>query len=259
MMVAARPQRAAQTTPLLSISMLLVVAVAGAGASTAASVMPMAFAGGDLVENLKEVGETPVRTVSCVGAQGSGKSTLMKTMFGQGASDLALLEARSSAAFVPETNEVEVGAGQAMVSLAVSDATIYNVLVHDLRRPDALSDVQVIQLHQAHKQVAKRAEQQQPGVREEGSSRCAWVLCGARVSREEPSRPWRVCCLSLCVLCCSLEHVLLAFMLHTARPLPLPTRGPHAVCKGRLLDLSYRSSSNQVTLPRACRVEVVGW
>ncbi|CBJ31119.1 RHD3b, RHD3/Sey1 family GTPase involved in the ER-to-Golgi traffic [Ectocarpus siliculosus] len=142
MMVAARPQRAAQTTPLLSISMLLVVTVAGAGASTVASVMPMAFAGGDLVANLKEVGEAPVRTVSCVGAQGSGKSTLMKTMFGQGASNLALLEARSSAAFVPETNEVEVGAGQAMVSLAVSDATIYNVLVHDLRRPDALSDVQ---------------------------------------------------------------------------------------------------------------------
>ena len=105
--------------------------------------MPMAFAGGDLVTNLKESGDAPVRTVSCVGAQGSGKSTLMRTMFGQGASDLALLEARSSAAYVPETNEFEVGAGQAMVSLAVSDATIYNVLVHDLRRPEAMSDVQV--------------------------------------------------------------------------------------------------------------------
>lgn len=105
--------------------------------------MPMAFAGGDLVTNLKEFGEEPVRTVSCVGAQGSGKSTLMRTMFGQGASNLALLEARSSAAYVPETNEFEMGAGQAMVSLAVSDATIYNVLVHDLRRPDAMSDVQV--------------------------------------------------------------------------------------------------------------------
>lgn len=105
--------------------------------------MPMAFAGGDLVTNLKEFGEEPVRTVSCVGAQGSGKSTLMRTMFGTGASNLALLEARSSAAYVPETNEFETGAGQAMVSLAVSDATIYNVLVHDLRRPDAMSDVQV--------------------------------------------------------------------------------------------------------------------
>lgn len=105
--------------------------------------MPMAFAGGDLVTNLKEFGDAPVRTVSCVGAQGSGKSTLMRTMFGQGASNLALLEARSSAAYVPETNEFEVGAGQAMVSLAVSDATIYNVLVHDLRRPEAMSDVQV--------------------------------------------------------------------------------------------------------------------
>lgn len=105
--------------------------------------MPMAFAGGDLVTNLKEFGDAPVRTVSCVGAQGSGKSTLMRTMFGQGASNLALLEARSSAAYVPETNEFEVGAGQAMVSLAVSDATIYNVLVHDLHRPDAMSDVQV--------------------------------------------------------------------------------------------------------------------
>lgn len=105
--------------------------------------MPMAFAGGDLVASLKESGEAPVRTVSCVGAQGSGKSTLMRTMFGQGASNLALLEARSGAAYVPETNEFEMGAGQAMVSLAVSDATIYNVLVHDLRRPDAMSDVQV--------------------------------------------------------------------------------------------------------------------
>lgn len=134
------PQRA--VLALTRISMLLLAATA-AEASAGGSAMPMAFAGGDLVTNLKEFGDAPVRTVSCVGAQGSGKSTLMRTMFGQGASNLALLEARSSAAYVPETNEFEVGAGQAMVSLAVSDATIYNVLVHDLHRPDAMSDVQV--------------------------------------------------------------------------------------------------------------------
>eukprot|EP00752_Nemacystus_decipiens_P014316 g12735.t1 len=122
--------------------MLLLAATTAAEASAGGSAMPMAFAGGDLVTILKESGDAPVRTVSCVGAQGSGKSTLMRTMFGQGASNLALLEARSSAAYVPETNEFEVGTGQAMVSLAVSDATIYNVLVHDLRRPDAMSDVQ---------------------------------------------------------------------------------------------------------------------
>lgn len=126
---------------LARVSMLALAATAEA--SPGMSSMPMAFAGGDLVTNLKEFGEEPVRTVSCVGAQGSGKSTLMRTMFGKGASNLALLEARSSAAYVPETSEFETGAGQAMVSLAVSDATIYNVLVHDLRRPDAMSDVQV--------------------------------------------------------------------------------------------------------------------
>lgn len=122
---------------------MLALAATAAEASPGTSSMPMAFAGGDLVTSLKEFGEEPVRTVSCVGAQGSGKSTLMRTMFGKGASNLALLEARSSAAYVPETSEFETGAGQAMVSLAVSDATIYNVLVHDLRRPDAMSDVQV--------------------------------------------------------------------------------------------------------------------
>lgn len=135
------PQRA--VLALARISMLLLAATAAAEASAGGSAMPMAFAGGDLVTNLKEFGDEPVRTVSCVGAQGSGKSTLMRTMFGQGASNLALLEARSNAAYVPETNEFEMGAGQAMVSLAVSDATIYNVLVHDLRRPDAMADVQV--------------------------------------------------------------------------------------------------------------------
>lgn len=109
-----------------------------------ASAMPMAFAGGDIVATLKECGDAPVRTVSCVGAQGSGKSTLMRSMFGAGdGAGLALLEARSSVAYVPATNEFEVGTGQAMVSLAVSDATIYNVLLHDLSRADALSDVQV--------------------------------------------------------------------------------------------------------------------
>ncbi|CAM9173676.1 unnamed protein product [Hapterophycus canaliculatus] len=141
-MMATAPQRTAATslTLLSSIAMLLLAATADA--SSGANAMPMAFAGGDLVTSLKESGEAPVRTVSCVGAQGSGKSTLMRTMFGSGASNLALLEARSGAAYVPETNEFEVGAGQAMVSLAVSDATIYNVLVHDLRRPNAMSDVQ---------------------------------------------------------------------------------------------------------------------
>lgn len=118
------------------------------------SAMPMAFAGGDLLVSLRECGETPVRTVSCVGAQGSGKSTLMRSMFGVqagedgaaagvGGAGLALLEARSDCAYSAETNDFRVGTGEAMVSLAVSDVMIYNVLVHDLTRVDALSDLQV--------------------------------------------------------------------------------------------------------------------
>lgn len=130
---------AASTTAAVAMSMLLLLGEASSSA------MPMSFAGGDIVATLKECGDSPVRTVSCVGAQGSGKSTLMRSMFGGGEAPagLALLEARSSAAHVSGTNEFEVGAGQSMVSLAVSDATIYNVLVHDLSRPDALSEVQV--------------------------------------------------------------------------------------------------------------------
>ena len=130
---------ASTTTAAVAMSMLLLLGEASSSA------MPMAFAGGDIVATLKECGDSPVRTVSCVGAQGSGKSTLMRSMFGGGEAPagLALLEARSSAAHVSGTNDFEVGAGQSMVSLAVSDATIYNVLVHDLSRPDALSEVQV--------------------------------------------------------------------------------------------------------------------
>lgn len=138
----ATQQRAASVgrTALSAISLLFLFAT-----QAHANAMPMAFAGGDLVALLKESGEAPVRTVSCVGAKGSGKSTLMRSMFGddETPAGLALLEARSSVAFVPESNEFEVGTGQAMVSLAVSDATIYNVFVHDLIRPDALTDVQV--------------------------------------------------------------------------------------------------------------------
>lgn len=138
---AARTGGAARAAPTAVALMTMSVLIGEAYSSA----MPMPFAGGDLVATLKECGEAPVRTVSCVGAQGSGKSTLMRSMFGSGEAPegLALLEARSSVAYVPEKNEFEVGAGQAIVSLAVSDATIYNVLVHDLSRPDALSDVQV--------------------------------------------------------------------------------------------------------------------
>lgn len=97
--------------------------------------------------SLKEYGDAPVRTVSCAGAQGSGKTTLMRSMFGAEAGSLedglALLEVDSDCAYLPETNEFQVGTGQAMVSLAVSDVMIYNVLVHDLRRPDALLELQV--------------------------------------------------------------------------------------------------------------------
>lgn len=107
------------------------------------SAMPAALAGGDLISMLRECGEAPFRTVSCIGAQGSGKTTLLSSMWSSAPEGLALLEATSSVAYVPETNEVEVGAGRAIVSLAVSDATIYNVLVQDLGRPDALSDIQV--------------------------------------------------------------------------------------------------------------------
>lgn len=130
---------AAQATSLL----MLLSAVGGASSST----MPMAFAGGDLVATLKEFGEAPVRTVSCVGSQGSGKSTLMRSMFGEEGrppAGLALMEARSNCAYAADTNEFTVGTGQAMISLAVSDVMIYNVLVHDLIRPDALSELQVI-------------------------------------------------------------------------------------------------------------------
>lgn len=118
-------------------------------AEASSSAMPMSFAGGDLIATLKEYGEAPVRTVSCVGAQGSGKSTLMRSIFGAEAEagvtgqGLALLEASSNCAYLPDSNEFAVGAGQAMVSLAVSDVMIYNVLVHDLTRPDGLSDLQV--------------------------------------------------------------------------------------------------------------------
>lgn len=133
--------KASTTTAALTMAISLLSLIG----EVSSSAMPMAFAGGDIVATLKECGESPVRTVSCVGAQGSGKSTLMRSMFGGGEAPagLALLEARSSAASVPGTNDFEVGAGQSMVSLAVSDATIYNVLVHDLNRPDALSEVQV--------------------------------------------------------------------------------------------------------------------
>ena len=127
----------AATKTLGVASLLLLV---GRGCSSA---MPASFVGGDLVATLKECGEVPVRTVSCIGAQGSGKSTLLRSMWPSPPEGFALIEATSSVAYVPETNEFEVGAGRAMVSLAVSDVTIYNVLVHDLGRPDALSDVQV--------------------------------------------------------------------------------------------------------------------
>eukprot|EP00904_Undaria_pinnatifida_P007557 jgi/Undpi1/3931/HiC_scaffold_16.g07299.m1 len=149
-MTAVKTQRAVRTTTCgakastTTAALTMAISLLSLIGEVSSSAMPMAFAGGDIVATLKECGESPVRTVSCVGAQGSGKSTLMRSMFGGGEAPagLALLEARSSAASVPGTNDFEVGAGQSMVSLAVSDATIYNVLVHDLNRPDALSEVQ---------------------------------------------------------------------------------------------------------------------
>ncbi|CAM9418344.1 unnamed protein product, partial [Choristocarpus tenellus] len=107
--------------------------------------MPMAFAGGDIVSILKECGEVPVRTVACVGASGSGKSTLMRSMFGEGTvaeEGLALMEASSDCSYSPKDRGYRVGTGETMISLAVSDVVIYNVLVHDLTRPEAMSDLQ---------------------------------------------------------------------------------------------------------------------
>ena len=69
---------AASTTAAVAMSMLLLLGEASSSA------MPMSFAGGDIVATLKECGDSPVRTVSCVGAQGSGKSTLMRSMLGEG-------------------------------------------------------------------------------------------------------------------------------------------------------------------------------
>ncbi|CAM9636157.1 unnamed protein product [Discosporangium mesarthrocarpum] len=128
-------QRAAAT----AMGLLLIVQEAIANA------VPAAFAGGDLIGMLKERGEAPVRTVACVGAAGSGKTTLMKSIFGEEAAPeegLALLEARSDCSYSAEGKGYRIGTGQAMVSLAVSDVVIYNVLVHDLTRPEAMSDLQ---------------------------------------------------------------------------------------------------------------------
>ncbi|CAN0463470.1 unnamed protein product, partial [Phaeothamnion confervicola] len=35
-----------------------------------------------MVALLKELGDRPVRTVACVGARGTGKSTMLRSMFG---------------------------------------------------------------------------------------------------------------------------------------------------------------------------------
>lgn len=111
------------------------------------SSIPMSPSGENILVLLKDHGESPIRTVSCVGAHGSGKTTLMRSMFGAEAGSiqdgLALLEVDSDCTFSPETNDFQVRTGQAMVSLAVSDVMMYNVLVHDLRRSDALSELQV--------------------------------------------------------------------------------------------------------------------
>lgn len=111
------------------------------------NVFPAKFSEGDFVASLRDYGEAPVRTVSCVGPQRSGKTTLMKSIFGAEAGSLedglALLEADSDCAYSPDVDEFNVGTGRAMISLAISDVMIYNVMVHDLRQPDALSELQV--------------------------------------------------------------------------------------------------------------------
>lgn len=148
----ATPRNNTTTTTTTMLMALMVALVIDRASSSVSSSIPMAFAGGDLVATLKESGEAPVRTVSCVGSQGSGKSTLLRSMFGgeeaaeapaAPSAGLALMEGRSNCAYSADTNEFSVGSGQTMVSLAVSDVMIYNVMVHDLIRPDALSELQV--------------------------------------------------------------------------------------------------------------------
>lgn len=148
----AMPRNNTTTTTKAMLMALVVALVVNRASSSVRSSIPMAFAGGDLVATLKKSGEAPVRTVSCVGSQGSGKSTLLRSMFGgEGAAEapaapsggLALMEGRSNCANAAGTDVFSVGSGQTMVSLAVSDVMIYNVMVHDLIRPDALSELQV--------------------------------------------------------------------------------------------------------------------
>jgi len=70
----------------LIVGGVLSLAAAVEASAKAASVTPMPFARGDILANLKEIPETPMRTISRVGARETGKCiAVVGNMFGQGA------------------------------------------------------------------------------------------------------------------------------------------------------------------------------
>eukprot|EP00953_Heterococcus_sp_UTEX-ZZ885_P029974 15863-Heterococcus_DN1.PRE.2 len=99
------------------------------------------LAGSSLLAPLKDAGDSPMRMVACIGSEGTGKSTLMRTMFGTevgtesvlAEDGLVLLEAESGGNRDSKA-PLSLSAIDAAVAVATSDVVIYNVFLHDLAR-----------------------------------------------------------------------------------------------------------------------------
>ncbi|KAG5188969.1 hypothetical protein JKP88DRAFT_24149, partial [Tribonema minus] len=118
-------------------TLALAVALLVLGGGDAAA-KPTSVLGTSLVESLKAAGATPLRVVSCIGSQGTGKTTLMKSMFGPAVEQetliaddgLVLLEAESSCSLASRAKAVR----DAAAALAAADVAVYNVFMQDLQR-----------------------------------------------------------------------------------------------------------------------------
>jgi Root hair defective 3 GTP-binding protein (RHD3) len=109
--------------------------------ASSAAARSATLAGSSLLTPLKDAGDSPMRMVACIGSEGTGKSTLMRTMFGSevgtesvlAEDGLVLLEAESGGNRDSKA-PLSLGAIDAAVAVATSDVVIYNVFLHDLAR-----------------------------------------------------------------------------------------------------------------------------